>query len=245
MNRARRKKGDQVQPIQRDLFPEFRRRLLAWYAKNGRDLPWRKISTSKYKLVVSEILLQRTRAQSVAGFFNTFFSLYPSWKRLAEAEEAEIGQVLRPLGLWKRRALTLKKLASVIAKRNGRFPRDRAEVEKTLPGVGQYIANAIVLFCHGQPYPLLDSNMARVLERVFGPRELSDIRYDPYLQALAFEIVQCKDAKELNWAILDLAASECLPRKPNCTTCPLGSICLQSLQKPEVVPILWTENRPF
>jgi A/G-specific adenine glycosylase len=210
---------------------EFRKRLLVWYTENGRNFPWRQGSTSKYKLVVSEILLQRTRAETVASFFNTFFSQYPSWKKLAEADEAEIGQVIRPMGLWKRRALTLMQLATVMAKRNGRFPRTRAEIEETLPGVGQYIANAIFLLCHGEPQPLLDANMARVLERVFGPRKLSDIRYDPYLQALAFEIVQCKEAKKLNWAILDLAASNCLPRKLRCTTCPLKPVCSEALPK--------------
>lgn len=211
--------------MQQDVLFEFRSRLLVWYAENGRNLPWRRRSISKYKLVVSEILLQRTRAEAVASFFNTFFSRYPSWKKLAAADEAEIGQVIRPIGLWKRRARTLKQLATVMAKRNGRFPRTRAEVEGSLPGVGQYIANSIFLLCHGEPQPLLDGNMARVLERVFGPRKRSDIRYDPYLQALAFQVVQCNDAKELNWAILDLAATTCLPRKPRCSSCPLGSFC--------------------
>lgn len=231
MNNARRNNRVRELPMQREIFFEFQRRLLTWYAENGRNLPWRRGSTSKYKLVVSEILLQRTRAETVADFFNTFFSQYSSWKKLAGADEAEIGQVIRPIGLWKRRALTLKRLATVMAKRNGRFPRARAEIEETLPGVGQYIANAIFLLCHGEPQPLLDANMARVLERVFGPRKLSDIRYDPYLQALAFEIVQCKEAKKLNWAILDLAASKCLPRKPRCNTCPLEPICSKVLHK--------------
>ena len=204
---------------------QFRQRLLAWYANNGRNFPWRRKSTSKYKLVISELLLQRTRAETVAGFFDTFIGQYPSWKKLAEAKESEIGEVIQPIGLWKRRAPTLKQLAIVMAKRNGRFPRIRAEVE-ALPGVGQYIANAILILCHGEAQPLLDSNMARVLERVFGPRKLADIRYDPYLQELALKVVQCKEAKEMNWAILDLAAKTCLISNPRCDECPLISMCL-------------------
>ncbi len=226
MSNARESRANRVLPTKLETLLEFRRRLLAWYADNGRNLPWRRSSASKYKLVISEFLLQRTRAETVANFFDTFISQYPSWKKLAEANEPEIGQVIRPIGLWKRRALTLKQLAMVMAKRNGRFPRIRAEIE-ALPGVGQYIANAILLLCHGEAQPLLDANMARVLERVFGPRKLADIRYDPYLQELAFEVVQCKEAKELNWAILDLAASKCLPRKPRCNTCPLEAVCLR------------------
>jgi len=209
----------------KELF-DFRRKLLAWYANNDRDFPWRRKSASKYKLVISELLLQRTRAETVASFFDTFIGQYPSWKELAKAKESEIGEVIRPIGLWNRRAPTLKQLAIVMAKRNGRFPRIRAEVD-ALPGVGQYIASAIFLLCHGEAQPLLDANMARVLERVFGPRKLVDIRYDPYLQELALKVVQCKEAKEMNWAILDLAASKCLPRKPHCNTCPLKPMCLR------------------
>ena len=112
-----------------------------------------------------------------------------------------------------------------MAKKNGRFPRDREAIE-ALPGIGQYIANAVLLFCHGQPQPLLDVNMARVLERVFGPRKLADIRYDPYLQELARNVVRCKTSAKLNWAILDIAATVCLLRNPCCSECPLTSVCL-------------------
>ena len=112
-----------------------------------------------------------------------------------------------------------------MAKKNGRFPRDREGIE-ALPGVGQYIANAILLLCHGKAQSLLDANMARVLERLFGPRELADIRYDPYLQQLALKVVQCKEAKDINWAILDVAATICLISNPRCDECPLISMCL-------------------
>jgi A/G-specific adenine glycosylase len=211
--------------IQQVNLLEFRKKLLTWYANNGRNLPWRRPSVSKYKLVISELLLQRTKAEMVANFFSTFINRYPSWKKLSEASELEISLIIKPIGLWKRRSTVFKQLAMVVVKKKGRFPRIREELE-ALPGIGQYIANAILLFCHGEAQPLLDTNMARVLERVFGPRKLADIRYDAYLQDLAFEIVQCKDAKELNWAILDLAASNCFPRKPRCKTCPLEEVCL-------------------
>ena len=209
-----------------EFFSEFRRRLLFWYGNNGRNFPWRKKYLSKYKIIISEILLQRTRAETVASFFNTFIEKYPSWKKLAKAKELEIGEVMRPIGLWKRRASTLKQLAIFMSNRKGRFPRSRDEIE-AMPGVGQYIANAILLQCHGEAQPLLDINMARVLERVFGSRKLSDIRYDPYLQRLSLEVVQCKESKKINWAILDLASSTCLPKNPRCNTCPFKLICLR------------------
>jgi A/G-specific adenine glycosylase len=128
------------------------------------------------------------------------------------------------LGLWKRRSSSLLYLAREVAKRNGRFPKTREEIE-SLPNVGQYIANAVLLFCHGEPQPLLDSNMARVLERFFGPRKLADIRYDPYLQALAKACVEGEAPVLMNWGILDFAALVCTQRLPRHDVCTLSKYC--------------------
>jgi A/G-specific adenine glycosylase len=111
-----------------------------------------------------------------------------------------------------------------MAKRRGRFPRRREEIEQ-LSGVGQYICNAILMFDQGISEPLLDSNLARVLERLFGPRKLRDIRYDPYLQKLAWRVVQHQTPARLNWAFLDLAAAVCIVREPRCPICPLQKAC--------------------
>lgn len=94
-----------------------------------------------------------------------------------------------------------------------------------LPGIGQYNANAVLLFYHHQAQPLLDSNMARVLERFFGPRQLADFRYDPYLQALALSVISHRGPAEMNWAILDLAALVCRLKSPSCERCPLALKC--------------------
>lgn len=203
----------------------LRRRLLRWFENHGRKFPWRKASASNYQCIIAEVLLQRTRAETVAGFFPKFIKQFPSWKRLGASSVACLQCYLQPIGLWRRRATSIRALAGAMAKKNGRFPRDREAIE-ALPGIGQYIANAVLLFCHGQPQPLLDVNMARVLERVFGPRKLADIRYDPYLQELARNVVRCKTSAKLNWAILDIAATVCLLRNPCCSECPLTSVCL-------------------
>ena len=224
MNKAKKVEESEKHLIQNKLISLFRKKLLTWYAKNGRCFSWRKSSVSKYQLIISELLLQRTRAETVDSFFSSFISHFPSWKKLSNANESEISKIIKPIGLWKRRASTLKRLATIMAKKNGRFPKRKADIE-ALPGVGQYIANAILLLCHGEAQPLLDVNMARVLERVFGPRKLADIRYDPYLQELASRAIKCKEAKKLNWAILDLAALHCLSRKKRCNDCPLKTIC--------------------
>jgi A/G-specific adenine glycosylase len=203
---------------------EFRRLLLRWFRREGRSFPWRAPSTSHYALVVSEVLLQRTRAETVAKFFPRFIKQFPGWNHLAAATEDELRTFLEPIGLWRRRAASLRALADEMQARRGRFPTTREEVE-ALPGVGQYIASAVMLFCHDGREPLLDVNMSRVLERCFAPRKLADIRYDPWLQALARFVVDHPKSREINWAILDLAATNCLARKPLCDTCPLRKCC--------------------
>lgn len=203
---------------------EFRENLLKWFTLNGRDYPWRKKSATHYQLILAEVLLQRTQAETVKLFWPSFIETYPSWIQLSKASEAELQERFKPIGLWQRRAASLYLLAQEMNNRRGRFPKDIVEIE-SLPGVGQYIANAILLFCHGDPKPLLDSNMARVLERYFGPRILADIRDDPYLQSLARNIVDCGDAIFLNWAILDLAALLCKIKKTSCLDCPLKANC--------------------
>ena len=202
----------------------FRERMIAWYMGNGRKFPWRNRSIPLYQKIVSEVLLQRTRAETVANFFPAFICRFPSWKALATTPESEIALFIRPIGLWQRRAPVLSSLAKEMARRNGRFPRDRQEIE-ALPGVGQYIANAIQLFCHGTPMPLLDVNMARVLERYFGPRKLADIRDDSYLQSLSSCVVNCSKPQEMNWAILDFSAKICKPTNPIHEECPVRSSC--------------------
>jgi A/G-specific adenine glycosylase len=109
-------------------------------------------------------------------------------------------------------------------KRNGRFPETRDMVEE-ISMMGQYITNAYELFILNRPAALLDVNMARVLERYFGSRKLSDIRYDPYLQELSKQIVQHQKLKEINWAILDIGAIMCKKNIPKCSECLIKTKC--------------------
>lgn len=203
----------------------FRMKILAFYKKHGRDFPWRKSGCSPYQLIVSEVLLQRTQANTIKAFFPAFIKRYPSWEALAKSTYYDLFYWLEPIGLSRQRTPRLRALAQEIVKRKGRFPSTRHELDK-LPGVGQYIGNAIELFVHDSPRPLVDVNMARVLERYFGKRKLADIRYDPYLQDLAHRVVDSPDAKQINWAILDLGALLCKPRDPKCKLCPLKKNCL-------------------
>jgi A/G-specific adenine glycosylase len=203
---------------------EFRECLQSWFQQHGRHFPWRNKSATNYQRILAELLLQRTQAETVAIFFPKFVKRFPSWRKLAKASEEELQEMFKPIGLWRRRSASLYKLANEIANKRGRFPREREELE-ALPGVGQYIANAVLMFCYGEPQPLLDASMARVLERYFGPRKLVDIRYDPYLQSLAKEVVDGDSPALVNWAMLDLAALVCTLTDPQCRICPLADGC--------------------
>ena len=202
----------------------FQVTLLNWYKLNGRKFPWRKSGLSNYKIIISEILLQRTRAETVAKFYPIFIKRFPSWESLSGLTENNIANTLKGIGLQNQRAKRLKALAIEMVKRNGRLPKTYDELLE-LPFFGQYIANAVMLLVHTKPYPLLDVNMSRILERIFGNRKLADIRYDPYLQKIAKFIITDQNSKILNWAILDYAHLICSP-KPKCEICVFRSICL-------------------
>jgi A/G-specific adenine glycosylase len=212
----------------------FQEQILKWFRREGRTFPWRHRSASFYARLVSEILLQRTRAETVAAFFPRFVERFPSWKHLAAATDSELRTFLQPIGLWRRRAASLRALGREMGSRGGRFPPTRTDAE-ALPGVGQYIANAVMLFRHRAREPLLDVNMARVLERCFGARKLADIRYDPWLQALARSVVGHDQAIEINWAILDLGSKVCTIRQPKCGECPIRSCCRYALANRRVL----------
>lgn len=198
--------------------------LLDWYSEHGRSFPWRKKSCTNYELIISEVFLQRTKAETVAAFLPLFLNKYPSWKKLGDEGEIKLQESLKPIGLYMQRGSRLYRLAQEMKKRKGRFPKSRTELEE-MPMMGQYIANAFELYILKKHKPLLDVNMVRVLERYFEPRKMADIRYDKELQKLAHKVIDHPLSKELNWAILDFAALVCKNSKPLCTDCGLNKNC--------------------
>lgn len=201
----------------------FQKRILIWYKLNGRVFLWRKKGLTHYQYVIAEVLLQRTKAETIAKFYPLFLQEFPNWKALANANVKKIEKYLIPVGLYRQRSKRLMGLAQEMVKRNGRLPKDRKDLE-SIPFMGQYIANAVELVIFNEPSPLVDVNMARVLERFFGARQMADIRYDPYLQALSYKIVKHENAKNINWAVLDFAALICKP-KPLCQICLISKKC--------------------
>lgn len=202
----------------------FQAELEEWFLENRRSFRWRMGTASSYERIVSEVLLQRTRAESVDCYLPVFLEQFPSWSALSCASIEELASSLRAVGMWRRKSRALKALACTVVRLDGRFPSRRSELE-ALPAVGQYVASAILLFEYGMREPLLDTNMARVLERVFGKRKMADIRHDTYIQALSRKIVNCPRSAEMSWAVLDLSATVCRPHNPDCSQCPLNQLC--------------------
>jgi A/G-specific adenine glycosylase len=218
-----------MENVSKEKIKFFQKRLLKWYETNGRKFYWRRKGLSNYQLVIAEVLLQRTKAETVAKFYPEFVIEFPNWKSLADADLQRIEDYLKPIGLYKQRSLRLKNLAIEMVKRNGRLPKDRQDLE-SIPFMGQYTANAVELVIFDQPSPLVDVNMARVLERFFGPRKMADIRYDPYLQHLSHKVVNHTDTKKMNWAVLDFAALVCKAITPNHDECPFRIKCVYYLK---------------
>lgn len=219
---------DPLKPGEKRRLTRLARDLVAWSRENGRDFPWRSTTANLYQQIVVEVLLQRTTATAVAGFFDEFITQYPGWVELASAKTEDLEKFLNPLGLWRRRAKALLGIARYAAANDGMFPQDPCD-HRDIPAVGQYVSNAILQFQHGRAAPLLDVNMARVIERFLRPRRLADIRHDPWLQAAAHWLVRGARSEEVNWATLDFAALVCRARNPRCATCPVKSRCNYAL----------------
>jgi A/G-specific adenine glycosylase len=203
----------------------IRRDLLHWYDCNARRFPWRLSSASTYVRIVSEVLLQRTRADVVARYLPGFLRRFPTWQSLAGASSEEMQEVLRPLGLWRVRATALQGLADYAARHRGRFPANREDLEQ-IPAVGQYVGNAVHLFAQNVPAPLIDGSFARFLDRCFDAKRRADLRYDQRLQRISWMLVDHpKRSREISWAVLDLAAMVCLPERPRCDDCPVRRDC--------------------
>jgi len=188
-------------------------------------LPWRLASTGAYVQVVSEVLLQRTRAETVAGILPAFLEHYPSWHALSEARGEELEQFLVPIGLWRRRARSLLALARKLASEGFVFPLGEREL-LGWPAVGPYVAAAVRVFVHGKPAALIDEGVARLLGRAYECRTRVDIRADKALRELAEGICAGPNSRELNWAVLDVVAKHCRPRVPSCDGCPFAVDCM-------------------
>jgi len=202
----------------------LQRRLLAWYRRHRRSLPWRD-DPQPYRVWVSELMLQQTRVKAALPYFEQFMKRFPNVRALAAASEQEVLGVWSGLGYY-RRARALHRAAKVLVEeKGGRLP-ETLEGWMALPGVGRYTAGAILSIAYGKPYPILDGNVARVLSRLFEVR--GDPRATATREALwkkAEDILPSRSISDFNQALMELGALVCTPREPKCLVCPLQADC--------------------
>jgi len=201
----------------------FRKKLLRWFHRNERSYPWRN-TRDPFKILIAEMMLRRTKADQVKPVYERLFSEYPDVKSLAAAEDEKIKKILYSLGLrWRTSAFRL--VAREIKKKyDCRVPATRDELIK-LPGVGEYVAGAVLSVGYGKKEWILDSNIVRVFRRYFGIKTSKEGRRDRHVIEMAKRYIDCKDPRRANLAILDFAALICTPRKPACKKCPLRLGC--------------------
>jgi A/G-specific adenine glycosylase len=209
---------------------QFQSQLLAWATpENLRDFPWRR-SRDPYRLLFSELMLRRTQARQVVPVFDAFFARWPSLREFLEADAVEVAQILWPLGLqWRIQNLLDVQLA---LRAQGTIPVDYASLLE-LPGVGDYVASAVVVFSEAAARPLIDTNTVRVIGRYFGLPVHQGTRRLKSFQLFAGSLVPATPAAaaKYHYALLDLAATICKPALPVCEACPLAAECHTSRLK--------------
>lgn len=199
----------------------FTTALLSWYDQNKRDLPWRGVR-DPYRIWLSEIMLQQTQTETVKGYYARFLARFPTVEALAAAGEDEVLKLWEGLGYYSR-ARNLHAAAKAVAASGGTFPADAAGLRR-LPGIGPYAANAIASIAYGEVAPALDGNQARVLSRLLAWEEPLKTPFD--LLSPALELISKDRPGDYNQALMDLGATICLPKRPDCDSCPVRPWCV-------------------
>jgi A/G-specific adenine glycosylase len=199
-----------------------RRRLLDWYRRNRRDLPWRR-SGDPYRVWISEVMLQQTTVRVVLPYYRSFLERFPDLETLAASPEENVLAAWAGLGYY-HRARNLHRGAKHLAEHHrGRFPRS-LDAALSIPGVGLYTASAVLSICFGEPLPVVDGNVRRVLSRLLALRGPEWTRDGPFYNR-AEELLDRSAAGDWNQALMELGATVCTPRKPACAACPLRRHC--------------------
>jgi len=202
----------------------FTRKLLAWYKRNARVLPWRE-TRNPYAILVSEFMLQQTQVSRVLDYYPRFLKRFPTLDSLARSKPKAVMEAWDGLGYYAR-ARNLHRLAREVTRlHDGTLP-DKPEELRTLPGVGQYTAGAVACFAYEKPVPTVDTNVRRVLTRVFGNAKVGMRNAKLWELASRLTPRQGKRAWRFNQALMELGALVCTARKPKCPECPVRSDCL-------------------
>ena len=214
-------------PITSGDILQFRRRLLRWYDRHKRDLPWRQ-DRDAYRVWLSEIMLQQTRVAAVLEHYREFVKRFPSVQRLARARESSVLAAWSGLGYYRRARMLRRAATEIASKHRGQFP-DTAAKLRDLPGIGPYTSAAIASICFGERIAVVDGNVERVLSRITG-RNL--VRAEVW--QLAQEFLSPTRPGDFNQAMMELGATACAPRQPRCFLCPVSDLCATRGELPRI-----------
>jgi len=206
----------------------FRRLLLQWFDRHKRDLPWRK-DRDPYRVWLSEIMLQQTRVNAVTDHYERFLQRFPTIQTLASARESSVLAAWSGLGYYRRARMLHAAARKIVKEHAGTFPGS-AEALHALPGIGRYTAAAIASIAFDEPVAAVDGNVERVLQRMEGKSLAGE-----HLWRAAGELLSQRRPGDFNQAMMELGATLCLPRQPQCLLCPVSDLCATrgELHKPE------------
>jgi len=203
---------------------EFRKALLGWFRTYRRDLPWRK-NRDPYRIWISEIMLQQTRVAAVIPYYEEFLARFPDVKSLAEAPQEDVLRLWSGLGYYSRARNLQKAAQRMVTEFGGEFPRRREDI-LTLAGIGEYTAAAILSIAFDDKYAVLDGNVARVISRLEAIHgDLREPKRWRELQAAADRLLASESPGDWNQSVMELGATVCTPRAPQCLLCPVAQFC--------------------
>jgi A/G-specific adenine glycosylase len=224
------KKLNHMAPEARNRFcrPEVcvavRKALKTWYRKHQRRMPWRE-TRDPYRVWLSEVMLQQTQVKTVIPYFDRFVAAYPDIVSLAQADPQAVLKLWEGLGYYRRAHHLMEAARRVVREWGGQLPRER-ECLRSLPGVGDYIANAVLSIAFDQPWAVVDGNVKRVLARLFRmDAPVNRPSAHGRFQAVADDLLDRQAPAVHNQAVMELGALVCTPRQPACDACPLTSAC--------------------
>lgn len=221
----------------------FRRRLLNWYRREARDLPFRD-ETDPYRVWISEIILQQTRVAQGTPYIQRFLKSLPTLNHLARADLDQVLKLWEGLGYYSR-ARNLHRAAKIIREqKGGRLPANAEEWER-LPGVGRYTAGAISSIAYGEKVPVLDGNVKRLLARLLDLKSsIDEGPVERHLWEVMDRLVQGQAPGDFNQAMMDLGAHRCKPKAPLCEACPVQTFCSAHANGSELKRPLRTKKKP-
>lgn len=201
----------------------LQKRIIKWYQVNERDFPWRN-TTDPYKIMIAEFMLHRTKAEQVVPVYLEFIKKYPDIETLSTAKSNDIIKLTAGLGLHWRSKHFIESVKYIIGRHNRKFPEDYDDLRK-IPGVGEYTAGVITTVCFKRPAPVVDSNIARFINRYWNLKLKGEIRRKKAVIDIAMELFTCDKTEKFLFALIDFTALICKPRQPECIKCFLKSTC--------------------